>query len=90
MSDYLVSLIRTAVPAGWGLVVAWLVSRNLLPTELAAQAEGFSAVLTAVAAAGWYAAARWLEGRPWFPRWLAVVLLGSAKVPNYDPSKPSA
>lgn len=83
MTDYLTSLIRTAIPAAWGALVAWAVSTGVLPPELVEQAEGFAVVLTALAVIGWYALVRALETAPWFPRWAARLLLGSARPPVY-------
>lgn len=77
MSDYLVSVLRTAVPALWGSAVAWLAGVNLLPADLIEQAEGFAVVLVALAVALYYAAVRAAE--PHLPGWLAAVLIGSGK-----------
>ncbi|MEV5537468.1 glycoside hydrolase domain-containing protein [Saccharopolyspora shandongensis] len=81
---YLVSIVRTVLPAAWGALIAWLVSTRLLPADLGEQAQTLATtVLVPVAGALIYAAARWLETRPGFPRSLAHLLLGSAQVPNY-------
>lgn len=83
MSDYLTSVLRTTVPALWGTVVAWLISAQLLPAELAEQAEGFGIVLATVAIAAYYATARWIEQQDWSPAWLSRILLGSGTAPAY-------
>lgn len=81
MSDYLTSVIRTAVPTAWGTAVAWLIGAGLLPADLTETAEGFAVVLVAVSVAGYYAIVRAAE--PHLPDWLTRVLLGSGKPPNY-------
>ncbi|MEU5847427.1 DUF1906 domain-containing protein [Saccharopolyspora shandongensis] len=88
LAGYLVSIVRTALPAAWGALVAWLVSTRLLPPDLGEQAQTLATtVLVPVAGALIYAAARWLETRPGFPRSLAHLLLGSARAPSY-PNRP--
>jgi hypothetical protein len=89
MSDKLTAWVRTVVPALWSALVAWLVSLGLPPAVTDAIASmsdeatmlvvlgGVPAVLSVV-----YAALRWLELR--MPAWLARILLGSIKTPNYD------
>lgn len=80
MSDYVVSLIRTAVPAGVAAVLTYLATRwgIGLDEDTSAQiAVGATAVVTAV----YYAIVRALETRwPWFGK-----LLGKAKTPTYRP-----
>ncbi|MBX6382010.1 MAG: hypothetical protein IRZ07_03400 [Microbispora sp.] len=78
MNDYVISLIRTWVPVGVGLVITWL-ARELgvvLDDDTTATA---ATVAVAVVTAVYYAAARALESR-----WPALgVLLGAAKTPAY-------
>ena len=78
MSDFLVSLIRTWVPAAVGAVIAYLVS---LGVEFSQEEEG--AIATAVVVlfvAVYYGLARALESR-----WPAFgYLLGVAKQPTYS------
>lgn len=79
LRDYLLSLVRTAVPAAVGGLLAWLASRwgVVLDEQSSAQAM---ALATAAAVAVYYAIVRALETRwPWFGK-----LLGSAKQPAYD------
>lgn len=85
LGDYLTSLLRTAVPTAWGSLIFWLVSNNLLPDTMAAQAESFGVVAAAVTIGVYYALARWLETQPWFPVWLSTLLLGSGRPPAYQP-----
>jgi hypothetical protein len=89
LGDYGASLLRTAVPAAWGTVVAalvaWLAPRvpgnvgDALTTLL--QSEVVLGLLVTVAIAVWYALARWLEPR--LPDWLTRLVLGSAAAPTY-------
>lgn len=79
LHDYLISLLRTAVPAGVGAALAWLSTEYgiVLDDDVQAQAVAFT---SALATAVYYAAARALE-----LRWPAVgrLLLGSSKQPLY-------
>ena len=78
MSDFVTSLIRTYVPTGVGIVVAWITAAGV---ELEAGTElALSGAIVAVVTAVWYFAARLLEAR-----WPAAgYLLGVAKTPVYD------
>jgi hypothetical protein len=80
MSDALVGLIRTWVPAGVGAVLAWLVT---LGVELDPQTEaGLLTSLTALSIAVYYTLVRLLEAK-----WPAVgVLLGVPKTAHYGRS----
>lgn len=77
-----VSIVRTAVPAAWGTLMAWLLSLGL-PAEIAAAADRVDELLVLVCVISIYTGARWLERRPWMPGWLASVLLGSSRQPVY-------
>ena len=81
MSDYLISLIRTAVPIAVGTALAWL-SQTLgivLDDDSSAQA---ATVVTALVIAVYYAVVRKLEQRwPAVGRWLLG--LGATKTPVY-------
>lgn len=77
MSSYAISLIRTYVPLGVGVLVAWLSSLGVTVDDSARTA--LVAGIGAVAAAIYYALARLLEAH--FP-WMGV-LLGKAMVPTY-------
>lgn len=91
LSDRVVATLRTAVPALWGTVVAWLLARlvGVLPPDVAdplAAALGSDvvvALVVAVVIAAWYALWRWAE--PHVPAWLVRVVLGSARTPAYAP-----
>ncbi|MDM4722741.1 hypothetical protein QTQ03_25245 [Micromonospora sp. WMMA1363] len=78
LHDYLISLIRTAVPVAVGAVLAWLASRAGIVLD-----EGSSTALTAgvvaAAVAVYYALVRALESLwPWFG-----LLLGRRSAPVY-------
>lgn len=92
VSDRIAALIRTLVPALYGVGITWLIGRfpvvqdglawlsETLGTDVSA---AISLVLTAGVIAGYYAVARKLGARfPALERWL----LGSSLVPSY--SKP--
>ena len=82
MSDYLVSLIRTGVPAAVGAALAWLTTSGLdvAADDRTAIAAGATVALTAV----YYGLVRALE-----KRWpLVGVLLGRATPPTYTPHPP--
>lgn len=82
MSDYLLSLIRTAVPAGVGAVLTYLATRWGIGLDEQTSAQ-VAAAATAVVTAVYYGLVRALEQRwPWFGK-----LLGSAKKPLYAPPK---
>lgn len=80
MSDYLISLIRTAVPAGVGAFLAWLASLGL---DLNAESQTSLVVgLTAVMISLYYAIVRKLEKRyPAVGRWFLGA--GAGKTPVY-------
>lgn len=83
MSDYLLSLVRTAVGTIAGAVLGWLATIGL---ELGAEAEaGLVVFLSALATVAYYALVRALESRwPAFGR-----LLGASRKPTYEPAAPT-
>lgn len=86
MSDRLTAWIRSAVPAGWSAVVAWLVGLGL-PSDLVQPLGSLGAVvLVPLAYAAVYAVARWVEAQSWTPKWLVTLLLGVARTPTYTPA----
>lgn len=88
LTDYVVSTLRTAVPAGIGAVLAWLASVGL---GTGAEANtGAITFFTALAIALYYGIVRLIE--PKLPGWLRVVLLGANKAPVYtkNDDKPAA
>lgn len=92
ISDRIAALIRTLVPALYGVFLSWLVGR--VPTVQDALAwlsetlgtdvsTAIALALTALVIAGYYWVARKLGARwPALERWL----LGSSLVPTYRPS----
>lgn len=79
-STWFVSVLRTAVPAGVGVVIAWLASLGL---DAGAQANtGLTIGLTGLTIAGYYALVRAIE--PKLPPWLRVLLIGANRQPEYD------
>ena len=80
MSDFIISLIRTWVPIGVGLVVAWLTAQGILDEETSKAAViNLSATLTAIFSGAYYLGvrllAKWQPGFEW--------LLGAPKAPEY-------
>ncbi len=81
MSDHIISIIRTVVPALIGLlwaqltpILEWASNVGINVDRAAVEALILSAVIGA-----WYTLARWLENRfPWF-KWIN----GVAKQPTY-------
>lgn len=92
VSDIVVSIIRTLVPAAWGTALTWVATQlPILEAPLnAAGATGLGAVLVAVLTTAWYSLMRSLESR--LPAWLTVLVLGSNRAPTYDAAqvRPSA
>lgn len=82
MNDVLISLIRTTVMTGVGVVLTWLAVKTGFVLD-----DNTSAALTAgvtgAVIAGYYLVARALEAR--FP-WLGKFLLGVGAAPKYGSS----
>ena len=74
MSDYVISIIRTVVPAVTGLLIAWLLQLGIDIDEGA-----LSAVINGLLVGAWYAFARWLEEKFTWADWI----LGVKKTPTY-------
>jgi len=87
LTDYLLSVIRTAIPAGWGALAAWLTSVGI---DAGAEANvGLTTGLTALAVAVYYAIVRAVE--PKLPAFLRVLLFGAARKPEYaEPAQASS
>lgn len=82
LHDYLISLIRTAVPAGVGALLAWLASRAGIVLD-SDSSTALTAGVVAVAIGGYYALVRALE-----VRWPVVgTLLGRRAQPSYDDTR---
>lgn len=83
-NDFLISVIRTAVPVAVGAVLAWLASRAGIILD-ADSSAALTASAVAVAVAVYYALARALETRwPWLG-----VLLGRRAKPVYEVTRTS-
>lgn len=84
----LTSILRTLVPAWWGLLIAKLLIAVPALEPMREQMLGWGdlAALTvsAVIIGAWYALWRWLQPR--LPNWLVRALLGSAQTPIYEPA----
>ncbi|WP_181034119.1 hypothetical protein [Arthrobacter sp. GMC3] len=83
----LTSILRTLIPAWWGLLIAKLLiavpALEPLREQLISWGDLAALTLSAVIVGAWYALWRWLQPR--LPDWLVVILLGSAKTPTYEP-----
>ena len=88
MSDRVVALLRTAVPAAWGTFLLWLATVLPVSEDLMAQLGPVgTSVLAPIAVAVWYAVARKVEAH--VPGWLRAILSGHPALPTgYE--KPAA
>lgn len=86
MSDLVTARLRTAVPAAWGSLVAWLLIHvTNLPEPVVSWLSGpvaTGAVTTGVILA-WYWF--WNKYSSKVPDWVITVVMGSPKKPNYNP-----
>jgi hypothetical protein len=73
------SIIRTAVPAAWGALIALLVKMIPAVEPVVDDAVLLGQVITWAIIALWYALSRWLE--PKVPVFLRTILFGSTKQP---------
>lgn len=91
LSDRAVATLRTAVPAAWGTLVAYLLGllAGHLPDELHATladmlaSPAASALAVSAVIAAWYWLWRRVEDH--IPLWLVRLALGSARTPSYAP-----
>lgn len=93
--DRIIALIRTLVPALYGVALAWVIGRfewvqealDWLTVQLGADVSALiQGVLVAAVIAGYYWVARKLGARfPWLERWL----LGRALIPVYVQEPPT-
>jgi len=85
LNDYVTSVIRTAVPYAWGLLITYLLSLvpGVAPALLPAMPVvlGWGPLIAAAVAGAWYALMRKIE--PKLPAWLTVIVLGSNSQPKY-------
>jgi len=95
MNDRIIGVIRTGVPALWGLALTWLISQwPVVQDVLDWLTEQFGAdvrtviglILTAAVISAYYWAIRKLgEKFPKIRPWLERFGLGSSKTPTYEP-----
>lgn len=83
MTDWLRSVIRTVVPAGWAMLIVWLTHLGLPQSVLDAVSGLGGQVTDLVAMAVVYGFVRFIE--PHLPVWITRVLMGSARPPMYIP-----
>lgn len=88
MPPFLISVLRTAFPAVWGVLITALVAKLGLPDALAGilgslDSDVLTMILLPAITTAYYAAARWLESQSWWPTLLARITLGSAQTPSY-------
>ncbi|MGI8313346.1 hypothetical protein [Saccharopolyspora hattusasensis] len=81
MSDRVVSLLRTAVPAVWSALLAYLVTLGTPPAVTDVVGGLYEPLVWPLVLAGYYALLRFIEPR--LPAWLTRVLLGSTRAPSY-------
>ena len=82
LSDWVVSVLRTAVPSVWGALIAWVLTViPLLPHSVGVFLTSKSDVVAALAIVGWYALWRRIE--PHLPAWATRLVLGSSRAPSY-------
>ncbi|HUX70401.1 MAG TPA: hypothetical protein VMV41_07825 [Cellulomonadaceae bacterium] len=81
LSDWVVSVLRTAVPSVWGALIAWVLTVVPLPHVVGVFLTSKSGVVAALAIVGWYALWRRIE--PHLPAWATRLVLGSSRAPSY-------
>ena len=79
-SDKVAAWLRTAVPIGWGALVAFLLSRFPSLHELLVN-PAVTMVVTGAVVVAWYSLWRWLEPR--LPAWLTILVMGYDRSPSY-------
>jgi hypothetical protein len=92
MSDRMISIVRTVVPALWGAGLAWAIQHGLPPEVVPAVDAVDDTILIPLAMVAVYAGARWMEDprRPAWVRLAARLLLGSGQQPAYASAARSA
>lgn len=90
--DYLISLTRTWVPIGWGLLLTWLLAAHVIGPDLADAVEQLgpqlAVLLAAIVSCLYYALVRLIEprlSRHPIGRLVLRLLIGSAQRPAYGP-----
>ena len=93
--DVMTSWLRTTVPTLWGATAAAALSAlgPSLPDALAGPLstllthDSTSLLVTVASVAAWHAA--WRRAEPHVPRWVARLVLGSARRPSYSEQRSS-
>lgn len=83
MSDKLTAWVRTVIPGLWASLLVYLASLGVPAGVLDVVGPLGEIVVYPLALGALYSGLQWLQSRPWLPRWLAVLLAGSAKTPTY-------
>ena len=82
LSDTVVSIIRTVVPAAWGSLMAWLITMIPALHIIEDQSFALGQIVSLVVIGLWYSVSRTLEPR--MPEWLRNILFGVSSTPEYD------
>lgn len=83
-SDKVAAWLRTAVPTGWGALIAFLLSRFPAVHEFLVS-PAVTMIVTGLASVAWYSLWKWLEPR--LPAWATVLVLGFDRPPVYFPGE---
>lgn len=82
LSDTLVSIIRTVIPAAWGTLLSWAILQFPALEIIEGHLSALEEVLTLVVIGLWYSATRVLEPR--LPKWLRKIFFGVDSAPDYE------
>ena len=84
MPAFLISLLRTAVPAAWGWIVLRLIELGIPGDLLAGTEPAVVQLVTAAAMVAWYFV--WRLAERYLPDWLTTLVLGHPAAPTYVPA----
>ena len=82
MPAFLISLLRTAVPAAWGWIVLRLIDVGVPGGPLAGLGPAVEQLVTAGAVVAWYFV--WRLAERYLPDWLTALVLGHPAAPVYQ------